>query len=128
MFESKVLRKIFGPTRDEVTDGIGEDCITRSSMICTPHQILLGWSHQEERGCLGMCNVWGTGDMRKEFWRGDLREGSPGRPRRRWEGNVKIELDFIKSDMYFCISNPAHLMHKTKEVARTFSVVIRLCH
>jgi len=66
--------------------------------------------------------------MRKGFWRGDLREGSPGRPRRRWEDNGKIDLGFIKSEMYFRINNPAHLMHKTKEVAHTFSVVIRLCH
>jgi hypothetical protein len=75
--------------------GIGEDYITRSSMICTPHQILLGSSHQEERDCLGMWHVWGTGDKRKGFWRGDLREGSPERPRRRWEDNVKIDLGFI---------------------------------
>jgi hypothetical protein len=41
MFESKVLRKIFGPKRDEVTpEGIGEDYITRSSMICTPPNII----------------------------------------------------------------------------------------
>jgi len=97
-------------------------------MICTPHQILLGWSHQEERYCLGMWRVWGTRDMRKGFWRGDLRKGLPGRPRRRWEDNVKIDLGFIKSEIYFCISNLAHLMHKTKEVALTFSVIIRLCH
>jgi hypothetical protein len=66
--------------------------------------------------------------MPKGFWRGDVREGLTGRPRRRWEDNVKIDLGFIKSEMYFCISNPAHLMHKTKEVSRTFSVLIRLYH
>ena len=36
-----VLRRIFGPRRDEVTGEIG-DCITRSAMICTPHPILCG--------------------------------------------------------------------------------------
>jgi hypothetical protein len=32
VFENMVLRRIFGPKRDEVT---GENCIMRSTMICT---------------------------------------------------------------------------------------------
>ena len=40
--QNRVLRKVFGPKRDEVT-GNGESCITRSSMICTPYRILCGW-------------------------------------------------------------------------------------
>ena len=40
VFENRALRRIFGPKRDEVT-GNGEDYVTRSFMICTPHQILL---------------------------------------------------------------------------------------
>jgi len=39
VFDSRVLRRIFGPKRDEVT-GNGENYIMRSLMICTPHQIL----------------------------------------------------------------------------------------
>jgi hypothetical protein len=41
VFENRVLRRIFGPRREEVT-GNGENYITRSFMICTPHQILFG--------------------------------------------------------------------------------------
>jgi hypothetical protein len=40
-FENRVLRRIFGPKREELT-GSGEDYITRSFMLCIPHQILLG--------------------------------------------------------------------------------------
>jgi hypothetical protein len=36
VFENRVLRRIFGPRRDEVT---GENCITRSFMICTLRQV-----------------------------------------------------------------------------------------
>jgi hypothetical protein len=36
VFENRVLRRIFGPKRD----GSGENYITRSLMICTPHPIL----------------------------------------------------------------------------------------
>ena len=39
--ENRVLRKIFGPKRDEVT-GSGENHIMRSLMICIPHPILCG--------------------------------------------------------------------------------------
>jgi len=40
VFVNSVMRKKFGPTRDEVTES-GEDYITRSFMIPTTHQILL---------------------------------------------------------------------------------------
>jgi hypothetical protein len=41
VFENRVLRRIFGPKRDEAT-GSGEDYITRNLMTCTHHQILFG--------------------------------------------------------------------------------------
>jgi hypothetical protein len=39
MVENRVLRRRFGPKRDE---GSGENYITRNLMICTPHPILFG--------------------------------------------------------------------------------------
>jgi len=53
VFEKRVLRRIFGRKRDEVT-GSGENYIMRSSMICTPHNILFGWSNWEEWDGWGM--------------------------------------------------------------------------
>ena len=41
VFENRVLRRIFGPKRDEVTGG-EENYIIRSLMICTAHPISLG--------------------------------------------------------------------------------------
>ena len=38
VFDNRLLRRIFGPKRDEVT-GSGEDHITRSFMLSTSHQI-----------------------------------------------------------------------------------------
>jgi hypothetical protein len=38
VFDNRGLRSIFGPKRSEVT-GSGENYITRSFMLCTPHQI-----------------------------------------------------------------------------------------
>jgi hypothetical protein len=45
--EGKVLRKIFLPKRDEITRE-WKDYITRSFVICTPHQILLALSNKYE--------------------------------------------------------------------------------
>jgi hypothetical protein len=42
VFEKRVLRRVFGPKRDEVT-GNGENYIMRSLMICIPYPILCGW-------------------------------------------------------------------------------------
>jgi hypothetical protein len=39
VFENMVLRRIFGPKRDEVT-GEWKNYIVRSLLICTPHPIL----------------------------------------------------------------------------------------
>jgi hypothetical protein len=39
--EIYVIRKVFGPNRDELKGG-EENYIMRSLMICTPHQILFG--------------------------------------------------------------------------------------
>jgi hypothetical protein len=38
VFENRVLRRIFGPKRDEVTDG-GENCIMRSFITCSVRQV-----------------------------------------------------------------------------------------
>jgi hypothetical protein len=38
VFENRVLRRIFGPKRDEET-GNGENCVARSFVICTLRQV-----------------------------------------------------------------------------------------
>ena len=45
--ENRILRRIFGPKKDEVT-GSGEDYIPRNFMVCSSLQILFGWLNQEE--------------------------------------------------------------------------------
>ena len=42
LFENRVLRRVFGPKRDELT-GNGENYIMGSLMICIPSPILCGW-------------------------------------------------------------------------------------
>jgi len=46
VFENGVLRRIFGPKRDE---RVGEwRKLYRSLMICTAHPLLFGWLNREE--------------------------------------------------------------------------------
>jgi hypothetical protein len=47
VFENRVVRRVFGPKRDEVT-GDGESCTMRNFIICTHPQISLGKSCQGE--------------------------------------------------------------------------------
>jgi hypothetical protein len=42
VFENRVLRRVFGPKRDELT-GEWRNLHKRSLMICTPYPILCGW-------------------------------------------------------------------------------------
>jgi hypothetical protein len=39
VFENRVLRRIFGPKRDEVTGEFGENCVIRSFITCTLLQV-----------------------------------------------------------------------------------------
>ena len=66
MLESRVLRRMFEPKRDNIT-GSGENCVMRSLMICTPHQMLFGLSNREEWDRFGMQHVWGRGEVYTEF-------------------------------------------------------------
>jgi hypothetical protein len=47
VFENKVLRRIFGPTKNEATGEWGR-VHNEEFMLCAPQQILFGWSNQEE--------------------------------------------------------------------------------
>jgi hypothetical protein len=44
----------------------------------------------------GPCSTYGEREMHTGFWWGDLREGDDfGRPRRRWEDNIKMDLQEV---------------------------------
>jgi hypothetical protein len=47
VFENRVLKRMFGPKRDE-GKGSEENYIKSSLEICTPQKMLVGGSNQEE--------------------------------------------------------------------------------
>ena len=60
LFENRVLRRVFGPKRDEVT-GNRENYVMRSLVICTPYPILRGGKiEKNEMG--GACGAYGGGE------------------------------------------------------------------
>ena len=96
VFENRVLRRIFGHKRGEVTGEWKENYIMRSLMISTPHSVLLrviksrimrwAWhvARMMERRCVYRVLVG------KPEGKGPL-----GTPRRRWEYNIKINLQEV---------------------------------
>jgi hypothetical protein len=61
VFENRVLRRIFGPKRDE--EESGENFIMMNFTACILHRILLGSLNQGGRGGLDMWHAWGRGEV-----------------------------------------------------------------
>jgi hypothetical protein len=55
VFENRLLKKMFGPKMVEVTR-VCENCIARSFMVCTAHQILFGYPKKQK--VLGVWVIW----------------------------------------------------------------------
>jgi hypothetical protein len=80
--ENRVLRKIFGPKRDEVT---GDWRRLRNEEL------------QNKKSEVGEAwHVWGRREMHTEFWLGNPKEGDQlERHRRRWEDDIEMGLQEI---------------------------------
>ena len=59
MFGNRVLRKVFGPNREEVTGGM-EKLHSGEFMIFTPQQVLSRWSSQGGYSGRNMWHIWRT--------------------------------------------------------------------
>jgi hypothetical protein len=73
MFEHRVLRRIFGPMRDEVTGKWRKLCnekfndlYSSSSIVCVIKSRRMRWQ--------GMWRIWVRGELYTGFWWGNLRE------------------------------------------------------
>jgi hypothetical protein len=90
MFENGVLRRIFGPKKDEV---IGEwrklhneelhDLYSSPTIVRVIKSRRLRWA--------GIYRSWGRREACIGFWWGNLREG----PWRRWEDNIKMDVQEV---------------------------------
>jgi hypothetical protein len=92
VFERRVLRRIFGPRRDEVRGEVrklhNEEL---NDLYCSPDIVgviksrIMRWAGHVER--------IGRGEVYTGFWWGNLRErGHFLRPRRSWKVNIKMDV------------------------------------
>jgi len=95
VFDNRVLRRVFGPKRDEVT---GEwrklHNVELNYLYCSPNIVrVIKWRRMRWAG-----NVACMGDRRGVY---SVLVGKPegkrplGRPRRRWEDNIKMDLQKV---------------------------------
>ena len=94
VFENRALRRIFGPKRDEVT-GERRKIHNNELMICTSHQILLGWSNREEWDGRGMYHELGEKRCIKVLVGKPEGKRPLLRTRRRLKGNIKMDLQHV---------------------------------
>jgi hypothetical protein len=93
VFENRVLRRIFGPKRDEVT-GNGENYIMRAEWSVLLTQYRAGDKIENEMG--GACSTYGEGRVVYRVVVGKPEGKRPlGSPRRRWEDNVRMDLQGV---------------------------------
>ena len=103
VFENMVLRRLFGPRRDEVTGELrrlhNEEL---SDLYCSPNIVrVIKWRRMrwaghvarvgEERGCTGS---W--------WWKPEGKRAL-GRPRRRWVDNIRMDLQEVGCGYIDCI-------------------------
>ena len=67
-----MLRRIFGPKRDEVAGG-GESCLMSILITCIPHQTFRV-IRPRRMICGDHIALWGRGKLYTGFWWGNLRE------------------------------------------------------
>jgi hypothetical protein len=99
-FENRVLRRLFGPKRDAVT-GEWRRLHTSSSVFLTRY--LSGYQVKKNE-MDRTCNTYG-GEKRhiEGFFSGETRGKEPlGRPWRRWQDNIKMDLREVEwRDIYW---------------------------
>jgi len=97
VFKNRVLRRVFGPKRDDLT-GNGEYYIMRSLGIFTPYQYCAG-GKIEKNEVGGACGAYGGARGVHMVLVGKPEGKRPlGRPRRRWEDNIKMDLEEVGGD------------------------------
>jgi hypothetical protein len=89
VFENSVLRRIFGPKMEEVTENLRKLHIEElSDLHISPN--FFGWSYLEEWIWPVLQYVCGRWEIHTEFLRNPKRKKPFGRPRLRWEYNIEI--------------------------------------
>jgi len=99
MFENMVLGRMFGPKRDEVTGKWRKLHNELNVLYFSPSIVRVLKSRKNEMG--GACSAYWEGKRRVQGFGGGKRP--LGRPRRRWEENIKTDLQEVGCGSTDCI-------------------------
>jgi len=94
-FENRVLRRIFGPKKDEVTrewKKLHNEKL--DDLYCSPNIVRVIKSRR--MGWAGHVARMGIGEAYIGFWWGNLRERPLGRPESKCEDNTKMDLQEVE--------------------------------
>ena len=95
MFENRVLRRVFGPKRDEVTGKWGKLSNEKLSVLYALHNIVRVVKSRRMRW-VGHVALMREGRGVHRVLVGKPEGTRPfGRPRRRWEDNIKMDLQEV---------------------------------
>jgi hypothetical protein len=89
VFESRVLRRIFVPKRDEVTGGWRKLHNEELHKLYSSPSIIRKTSQGRIRWAEHVARIWGRGMRIGYWWEG---KRPLGRPRRRWVDSIKMDL------------------------------------
>jgi len=94
VFENRVLRRIFGHKRDEVTDEWRKLHNEELTVLYSSLNILRVIKSRRMRWA-GRIASMKEGRGMSGVWWGNLKEIPLGRPRRRWEDNIQMDLQEV---------------------------------
>jgi len=89
VFENRVLRRIFGPKRDEVTGERRKLYSEVNDLYCSPNTIRRS---RRMRWAWHVARKWGRRDVYRDLVEKPEGKRPLGRPRRRWKDNIKMDL------------------------------------
>jgi hypothetical protein len=94
VFENRLLRRTFGPKRDEVTGYWRRLHNEELTDLYSLPNIIRVIKTRRMRWAGHVARRWRE-EVQTGFWWGDLRDGPLGRPRHIWEDNIQMDLQEI---------------------------------
>jgi hypothetical protein len=98
VFENRVLRRIFGPKRDEVTGGWRKLHNEELHTLYSSSNIIRMIKSKRIKWAGHVARIWETKNAYRILVVTPERKRPLGRPRRRWVDNIKIDLREIGLD------------------------------
>jgi hypothetical protein len=115
VFERKILRRIFGPTKDHIWRAKTNEELDK----LIKHKNIINYIKAQRLNWFG--HVQDTGTVKKIFNWKPLTKRSQGRPKYRWEDNIKQDICQLKIKNWIACIQDQGKCKKVVEKAKTFN-------